>query len=191
MNLYRRNLEALVTPLLVARGPFFRALDFGSGDGWFAKIWREKDIARNIIATDVRSREECFVEPIPYDGRRLPFADRSFDLVCAIDVLHHCPEPEVMMAELLRCADDLVLIKDHTYASKLGWLLLCALDELGNRRFGVPSPNRYQRRWEWFPHIRRQGFELEQLVYPAVCETRPPLVWFSNRLQFVALWRRV
>ena len=62
--------------------------------------------------------------------------------------------------------------------------------ELGNRRFGVRSRYRYQRRWEWLPVIEGAGFRRRALIHPARCETRPPISWFSARLQFVGLWER-
>lgn len=190
MNLYRRNLLEILRPLLAPRAPVDRALDFGSGDGWFAHVFREQGLAREVVAVDVQARRRSFVAPQLYDGGRLPFPDRSFDLVYAMDVLHHCPDPAVSLRDLLRCSRGLVLIKDHTYRTAAGKLALAALDELGNRRFGVPSIYRYQRGWEWLEVFRQEGFVQEALIHPAPVETRPPLVWLTNRLQFVGLWRR-
>lgn len=51
-----------------------------------------------------------------------------------------------------------VLIKDHTYSSAAGRFTLSVLDELGNRRFGIPSPRNYQKRWSWFPCLEENGF---------------------------------
>jgi SAM-dependent methyltransferase len=190
MNLYRRNLLEIVRPLLAGREPAGRALDFGAGDGWFAQTFRELGLVREVVAVDVQKRRRSFVEPVLYDGARLPFPDRSFDLVYAVDVLHHCPDPEASLRDLLRVSGGRVLLKDHTYTTAAGKLTLAVLDEIGNRRFGVPSIYKYQRGWRWLDVLREEGFEQEALVHPAVCETRPPLSWFVNRLHFVGLWRR-
>ncbi|HXO19078.1 MAG TPA: class I SAM-dependent methyltransferase [Thermoanaerobaculia bacterium] len=190
VNLYRRNLLGIVRPLLAPHAPVERALDFGCGDGLFAKVFQESGLAREVVAVDVQRRRRTLVEPLLYDGSRLPFADGSFDLVYALDVLHHCPDPRASLADLLRCSRNLVLLKDHTYGSLAGRATLAVLDEIGNRRFGVPSIYKYQRGWEWLPAIEEAGFKREALVHPAVCETRPPLSWFVNRLHFVGLWRR-
>lgn len=191
MSSYRANVWALVRPLLEPLRPLDRALDFGSGDGWFTVQAREAGVAREVVAVDVQRRRSTLVEPLLYDGARLPFPDRSFDLVFAIDVLHHCPDPAASLRELARCTNRYLLLKDHTYSTPLGRLTLALLDEIGNRRFGVPSLYRYQRGWEWWPVIEAEGFRLRELIHPARCESRPPISWFSATLQFVGLWERV
>lgn len=46
------------------------------------------------------------------DATDLPFADESFDVVSAFGVLHHVPEPAVVVAEMLRVARHAVFISD-------------------------------------------------------------------------------
>jgi SAM-dependent methyltransferase len=190
MNGYRCRLLELFRDVLRPVAPFGNALDFGCGDGWFADTFRREGLAREVVGVDVQLRRRCLIEPTVYDGRRLPFADAAFDLVSSIDVLHHCPDPQASIREALRCAGRFFLLKDHTYRSRAGKLALCVLDEVGNRRFGVPSPYHYQRAREWFPSIEAAGFVLRQLIHPAACH-RGLLGWATNRLQFIALWERV
>jgi SAM-dependent methyltransferase len=166
-----------------------RALDFGSGDGWFANEFGCGGLARDVVAVDVMPRELSYVQPLVYDGKHLPFADRTFDLVSSIDVLHHCPDPRASLREALRCTGRFFLLKDHTYRGLAGKLALCVLDEVGNRRFGVSSPYHYQRAREWFPWIAEAGFALRRLIHPAPCH-RGVLGWATNRLQFIGLWER-
>jgi SAM-dependent methyltransferase len=189
MNGYRRRLLDLLRDVLGEHAPVARALDFGAGDGWFACEFGRGGLAREVVAVDVRPREQAVVPTLVYDGRRLPFADRAFDLVSSIDVLHHCPDPRASLREALRCAGRFFLLKDHTYRGLAGKLALCVLDEVGNRRFGVPSLYHYQRAHEWFPTIAGAGFVLRRLVHPAPCH-RGVLGWATNRLQFVGLWER-
>jgi SAM-dependent methyltransferase len=191
VNAYRRNVVRFLTELLAPVAPVDRALDFGAGDGWFAHELERSGLIRRVVGAEVlRRRGRRFVEPILYDGRRLPFADRSFDLVYAVDVLHHTPDPPAALREALRCCRSHFVLKDHTHTSRLGRWTLALLDEVGNRRFGVPSLYRYQRDWEWLPVIEDAGFALEELHHPVVCERRPVLSWFVNEFQFVGRWRR-
>lgn len=188
MSRYRGNVLELMGQVLTGLPRFERALDFGSGDGWFAQHVVERGWVREVVPVDVQRREGAHVEPLLYDGRTLPFEDRAFPLVYSIDVLHHAPDPESALVEVLRCTGEYLLLKDHTYRSKAGYLTLCALDELGNRRFGIPSRYRYQREWSWLPVMASAGFVLQAFIHPAECE-RGPLRIF-NRFQFLGLWRR-
>ena len=176
--------------LFATRGQYPRALDFGSGDGWFAQRVRTTGVASEVVAIDVLTRRRPFVAPLLYDGQRLPFPDRSFDLVYAVDVLHHCPEPIVGLREMLRVSRGDVVLKDHTFNNRAERVLLGLLDELGNRRFGVPSLYRYQRGWEWLPEFAAAGFRQVELQHPLVCDPRAPWRWWTPSVQFLGLWER-
>lgn len=186
---YRQRIFALCESLLGPHGPWRRALDFGSGDGWFAQEFQRQGLISEIVPVDVLRRNRVLIEPVVYTGERLPYPDRAFDLAYSIDVLHHCPDPQASLADLLRCTRDGVLIKDHICRGRLDWWLLSLLDEIGNRRHGVPSPHHYQQNWEWSAILTREGFSLDRLVHPAHCQP-----WFLSPLmdhvQFLALWRR-
>ena len=45
-------------------------------------------------------------------GDALPFANKSFDAVCEFAVLHHVPEPHIVVGEMLRVAKRAVILKD-------------------------------------------------------------------------------
>jgi SAM-dependent methyltransferase len=189
MNPYRLRILPMLLDLLRERGPVDATLDFGSGDGWFAQQMRQSGLVGEVTPVDVKRRENSLVEPLIYDGRRLPFPDSSFDLVYSVDVLHHCPDPAASLRDLVRCSNRLVLLKDHTWRTRLGKLGLAVLDELGNRQFGIPCLYKYQQRWDWFPIIESAGFRLVRLMHPLPCHVGM-LGRLSNHLQFAALWER-
>lgn len=189
MNPYRRRVLDMFRGVLRPLAPFERSLDYGGGDGWFAWSFQQDGLVRAVTAVDVQQRPHTFAPVTYYDGQRLPYPDRSFDLVSSIDVLHHCPSPRASLTEALRCSGRFFLLKDHTYRGLGGKLTLGLLDEVGNRRFGVPSLYHYQKQWEWFPWIEEAGFVLRQLIYPARCHVGP-LGWTTNSFQFIGLWER-
>jgi SAM-dependent methyltransferase len=188
MNPYRRRVFTLFEELLRPLGPIRRALDFGSGDGWFAQQLEESGLVKSVTPVEVQDRPEALRKPQLYDGNRLPFEDRSFDLSYAVDVLHHCPDPKASLRDALRVAGEWFLLKDHSWRAYPSYLLLCLLDEVGNRRFGIPCLYKHQHGWDWFDTLRGEGFELQRLVHPAPCHTGP--MRFVNRYEFVSLWRR-
>jgi len=174
---------------MVAPLPVARVLDFGSGDGYFASETGRLPQVTQLVPVDVVARPGSLVTPQLYDGARLPFADASFDLAYAIDVLHHCPDPLAAIDDMARCSSRYLLIKDHTYATAFGRWTLAVLDELGNRRFGIPSPYRYQRDWRWVEHIESCGWRRIELIQSLECHSGL-LGWLTNRLQWIGLWER-
>jgi SAM-dependent methyltransferase len=163
-------------------------MDFGSGDGWFAQQLEESGLVREVTPVEVQDRAGALRKPHIYDGTCLPFADRSFDLTYSCDVLHHCPDPKASLRDALRVARTWFLLKDHTWRTYPSYLFLCLLDEVGNRRFGIPCLYKHQRDWDWFDTLRAEGFVLERLVHPASCHVGA-MRWV-NRYEFVSLWRR-
>ena len=188
MTAYKQRVWEALAPCL--GGPYERALDFGSGDGWYARRVLDSNIVRELVALDVKRRDRVYVEPLIYSSNTLPFDDRHFDLSYAIDVLHHCGDPGSMIGELARVTKGRILIKDHVYASRLGWAGLAVMDEVGNRRFEIPSPRHYQRQWEWESLFERAGWVRRLLIHPAPCHVGL-LGAVTNRLQYVACYERV
>lgn len=188
MSAYRQRILQSIEAALKPLGPLEAALDFGAGDGFFASHLAARTGLRHITPIDVVERARSFVKPRLYAGDKLPFADGSFDLAYAVDVLHHCPDPLQALADLARCTRRYLLLKDHNHEGRLGGLTLGVLDELGNRRFGIPSPYLYQRHWAWVKWIEAQGFRRLQFVHPMRCH-HGVLGW-TNGLQFMGLWER-
>jgi len=190
MNPYRKRVWSILEPILRACAPLKSVLDFGSGDGWFASQVLAQKLTGYLVALDVKRRDAVFVEPTIYlPGSPLPFADRTFDLVYSVDVLHHCDDPFAQLDELIRVSRRYLLIKDHNHFGPVGRLTLAVLDELGNRRFGIPSPYRYQHAWNWNTHLAQRGWIQKTLIHPARCHTGP-MGALTNGLQYVALYER-
>lgn len=178
----------MLQPLLAEVVRAERGLDFGSGDGAFASLVLSTGRVGELVPVDVMARPRSVVQPILYDGRRLPFDDGEFDLAYAIDVLHHCPEPTASLRDLARVTSRWLLVKDHTWERRWQKSALALMDELGNRRFGVPCLYHHQRGWSWDEVLRHGGFERVRLVHPAPCHVGA-MRW-ANWLEYIALWRR-
>lgn len=189
MTDYRNNVLAIIERALNGLNGLTSALDFGAGDGWYAMSLVKSGRLGRIETVDVKLRAHVHIVPRLYDGTTLPYADASFDLAYAVDVLHHCPNPKSAIEEIMRVARRYILIKDHRCTSLVGRYTLAILDELGNRRFGIPSTYRYQQHWEWDAWLAEGGWRKVWLEYPATCH-KGLLGRLTNNLQYVAVYEK-
>jgi 2-polyprenyl-3-methyl-5-hydroxy-6-metoxy-1,4-benzoquinol methylase len=110
--------ERSLDELLQAAAPG-SLLDVGCGEGVLVQRWARRMAGGRVVGIDLeedsiqagwREHEAPNLEyrVLPAD-ERLPFADGEFDLVSAVEVLEHLPEPERALAEMARCARGYVL----------------------------------------------------------------------------------
>ncbi|HEX5864708.1 MAG TPA: class I SAM-dependent methyltransferase [Casimicrobiaceae bacterium] len=83
--------------------PGSRILELGAGTGRQAHELQERgfDIVAVEMAESNYAQARCF-PVIDYDGRRLPFEPRSFDIVFSSNVLEHVPDLALLNAEIRR-----------------------------------------------------------------------------------------
>lgn len=134
---------------LAALLPSGTILDVGCGDGTIDTLigGLRPDIA--LSGVDILVRPGARIPVTQFDGAVLPFADRSFDAVLFVDVLHHTPDPTILLREAARVARTAVVIKDHTADSALSRPILRFMDWVGNAHHGVVLPYNYWRSAQW------------------------------------------
>jgi SAM-dependent methyltransferase len=127
----------------------FHILDVGCGDGLIAHLVSEIRPDINLRGLDVQGRNRTYVPVERFDGETIPYKDASFDGVMFVDVLHHTPNPMLLLREATRVARKAIVIKDHTLDGLLAGPTLRAMDWVGNARYGVSLPYNYwpQRKW--------------------------------------------
>ena len=186
---YRRRTFEMIRSMVASTGGVSSAVDVGAGDGWMAKALMDEGLVASCTPVDVTRRSSVILEPVIYDGERLPFDDGAVDLCYAVDAVHHAADPARLLVEMARITRRFLVLKDHCYESPAGALVLRILDEIGNRRFGIGSPGHYQRGFAWLESLRAQGFVVRTLLHPARCHEG--LLALTNGLQFVALLERL
>lgn len=142
-----RVLAATAARLLPARP--LRVLDVGCGDGQLAALLMQLRPDIELVGVEFAPRPNCAIPVTAFDGRTLPFADGSFDVVMFVDVLHHTEEPRVLLREAARVARTAVLLKDHLRDGFAAQATLKFMDDVGNRRHGVVLPYNYLSHAEW------------------------------------------
>jgi SAM-dependent methyltransferase len=161
-------------------------LDVGCGDGTLACSIMQRRAGLLAVGVEIRARPHTAIPVREFDGRILPFADRSHDVVMLVDVLHHAEEPTLLVREAGRVASRAVIIKDHLTGAWLSHERLRLMDWVGNIGHGVPLRYAYWSPQEWrdaFQHAcLREVDRRERLGLYG-----PMLRWlFERRLHFVS-----
>jgi len=161
-------------------------LDVGCGDGTLARSIMDRRPGLEATGVEIRARPQTAIPVREFDGRILPFADRSREIVMLVDVLHHAEEPTLLLREAGRVASRAVIIKDHLTGAWLSRERLRLMDWVGNIGHGVPLRYAYWSPGQWRDAFRETGLrEVERRerlgLYGA------PLQWlFERRLHFVS-----
>jgi SAM-dependent methyltransferase len=163
-------------------------LDVGCGDGRNTRRLAETCGATTVAGVDVHVRDETLIDVTPYDGRNLPFPDRSFDAVTLVDVLHHCEDPQRTLDEAVRVARTKVVLKDHLAFGGMTRRLLHLMDLVGNAKDGIPSPGTYFELRQWVAMIDHAGARMADMDWPLKTHDLPwslagwPVLQFTAKL---------
>lgn len=155
-----------------------RILEIGVGEGHVMTRVRERFPAATLVGLDLPDAElagHWRSEGLPCmfgDATRLPFADGTFDLVMAIEVLEHVPGPDAALRELSRvCA--------------AGGALVASVPFEPIWRAGNMARRRYLRDWGNTPghvnHWTRWGFARFVSSRFTVNDVASPLPWTMVR----------
>ncbi len=165
-------------------------LDIGCGDGAIAGVIAQLRPDISIQGVEFLVRPECKIECRAFDGASLPFPDGSFDVCLFVDVLHHTPDPAILLREAARVSRSFVLLKDHLDENIFDDVTLRFMDWVGNRPHGVVLTYNYQSRRQWAEYFSRCGLAVTTWttrvpLYP------PPVSLVAGRgLHFVSLLRK-
>ncbi|PJA12350.1 SAM-dependent methyltransferase [Candidatus Dojkabacteria bacterium CG_4_9_14_3_um_filter_150_Dojkabacteria_WS6_41_13] len=123
-----------------------KLLDIGSGSGDVSFVLKQNDY--NVTPLDVVDfHGPRLIETTIYDGKNIPFANNSFDKALLLMVMHHTPDPELILNEGLRVAKELIVI-ETSYVTKFERFYTIVTDTIGNLRFDA-FWNSYKTDYEW------------------------------------------
>ena len=169
-----------------------QVLDIGCGSGMLGKTLLDSPSCPFNVKVQGLERFKRGGEPIEvhlYDGVKIPYANRTFDVVILADVLHHEQDPDRLLREAIRISRRLLIIKDHQLNGPLAWLRISLIDWAANSPFGVPCRYRYMSPAEW-TNLRHQ-YRLHLVKEYAAMGLYPPVInlFFGGRLQYLAIWQ--
>jgi 2-polyprenyl-3-methyl-5-hydroxy-6-metoxy-1,4-benzoquinol methylase len=104
---------------LFAKAAPASVLDIGCGEGVLTERWATQLDPAPVVGIDLEdpklhaewdARRRPNLEFRTFEGAHVPFDACSFDLVAAIEVLEHVPDPEATVAEMARVARGHLLV---------------------------------------------------------------------------------
>jgi ubiquinone/menaquinone biosynthesis C-methylase UbiE len=163
-----------------------RVLDVGCGDGRLALRLTALRPDISVTGVDIEARAGAATAVRTFDGRVLPFGDRSADIVLFCDVLHHVDDASGLLLEAKRVGAQGIVLKDHFAQSAADTALLAFMDRVGNPN-SVRQPHNYLSEQQWLELWHRLGLAPAEPITRALALYPPPFSWlFDRHLHFVA-----
>ena len=164
----------------------FTGLDVGCGSGAIAKNLQSICPQIKVTGVDVLVRKDAEINITEFDGKKLPFENKSYDFIMLIDVLHHTNNPAVLLEECIRVSRQFILIKDHFCESWWDKVRLRFMDWVGNRAYNVSLPYNYLNYRDWEKLYQASQLTCEVKISQLNLYPKPFSLIFDSRLHFVA-----
>jgi SAM-dependent methyltransferase len=157
--------EAVLRDLLPLLADHAQILDVGCGDGRLSSEIMRRKTTVHIVGIDVQHRRPAQIPKVMADARHLPFRDASFEVVMAVDVLHHTPDILSVLQEMTRVSSHQVLLKDHVWDGRIAtWLLLSWFDWCVNAPFGIGCAYNFPKLERWLGYFGALGLRRRAIV---------------------------
>ncbi|MGE0431435.1 MAG: class I SAM-dependent methyltransferase [Planctomycetota bacterium] len=159
MRVLGRRKAAHVAAHVVGPG----VLDLGAAEGFVGLALSHRGL--QVQLCDVVDLNRTALPHVVYDGRTLPFADQSFDTVLIVLTLHHCADPDAVLAEAARVARQRVVITESVWTTPWNRRVLLVLDTLANRLRAsdhIDAAINVRRPEEWEAAIARAGLRVTE-----------------------------
>src|SRR3989338_3456850 len=134
--------------------PESKILDVGAGELYISKLMQDY-LKSKVIGVDVMDYGTNFVEHYVIKDNKLPFPNKSFDVVTFNDVLHHIDiegQKSILM-EAKRAGKKIIILEDAKN------FMSCLLDFLTNRP-SMPKALSHKDIQEWKDFMRKLGFKI-------------------------------
>lgn len=166
-----------------------QVLDIGCGDMTITNSIAEKGTSISCTGVDIYPNAKDWNNYVSFDGKTLPFADKSYDIVLFSDVLHHDAENMNRLLQEAKRVADFIIIKDHFEYGFFSRTLLQLADIIGNYGYGVSIPKRYFTKKRFQAILDQEQLQEVKLICPIYLYNHLPLVKyiFKGTYQFVSV----
>ncbi|MBC8754313.1 class I SAM-dependent methyltransferase [Kordia sp. YSTF-M3] len=168
-----------------------KLLDIGCGDMTITNSLAEKGNKLTCTGIDIYPNTKNWEHYMEFDGKTLPFENKSYDVVLFSDVLHHDYEHMHQLIKEAKRVADFIVIKDHFEYGFFSRSLLQLADIVGNYGYGVSIPKHYFTKQRFYTVLKENQLEEIETMCPVHLYNHIPLVkWiFKGKYQFISTIR--
>ncbi len=136
-----------ITPKIIPHLKIGKVLDIGCGTGAIARTIKKKKKVQFTLV-DVTFNPMCDIFPVMiYDGRKLPFPNKSFDNCLLITVLHHSNTPQEVLDEAIRVTSGRIIVIEDIFSDLFSRIITFLGDCLVNWEIHSPFLNHSLKEW--------------------------------------------
>ena len=178
-----------IQALAIDQKDTIRLLDIGCGDMTITNILGQKGTNIQCTGVDIYPNTKNWENYTEFDGKRLPFADKSYDVVLFSDVLHHDAENMNRLLQEAKRVANFIIIKDHFEYGFFSRSLLQLADIIGNYGYGVSIPKRYFSKKRFQAVLATEELQEIKSICPIYLYNHLPLMKyiFKGKYQFVSI----
>jgi len=135
-----------------------KILDFGLGMGSLAKCMLDDGYKVTGLDVDNTSLWQD-IQPVIYDGKKIPYSNDTFDNTTVICVLHHCQNQEKLLNEIMRVSKRAIVIED-TFRNQIEHISIAIRDSIENWEF---YHHKYRSYPEWKSLCNNNGWKVKHI----------------------------
>lgn len=157
-KMYQNGIVNLISPLCEDNSYI---LDVGCDDGTFSQKLLKKNHSLIIKGVDIQNNRPSKIPRKIYDGKKIPYQDKQFDITIAVDVLHHTEDIGSLLSEMRRVTKKYIIIKDYISNDPVSFLGISFIDWLVNVPFGIKCTYNYPSLHKWHDYFKNLNLQVE------------------------------
>lgn len=155
---YNKRKVAYYLVSLCDEGSF--VLDVGCDDGSIPFMMMKEKPTLKIVGIDIQEKRRSKIPRLLYNGRKISYPDNHFDIVMAVDVLHHTSDIPALLKEMTRVSKKYVIIKDHVVTGFFSRCGISFTDFITNATWGIKCVYNFPSEAEWKSYFGKAGLQL-------------------------------